>query len=135
MCVSSFKKGFTSLSLKTRLLGEKQHRSTLPAAACYNNSTTTRRTSSSGGGGGGGGGGRLDWRHQLQLWALANLRGAAKLPLFTRPWISRWRSLWLPGGCFVSYIFQWPFPRLKLDRQPGSKAHSCALPMVRRERS
>ena len=37
----------------------------------------------------------LDWRHQLQLWALANLRGAAKLPLFTRPWISRWRSLWL----------------------------------------
>ena len=51
MCVSSFKKGFTLLSLKTRLLGEKQHRSTLPAAACYNNSTTTRRTSSSGGGG------------------------------------------------------------------------------------
>ena len=28
MCVSSFKKGFTSLSLKTRLLDEKQHRST-----------------------------------------------------------------------------------------------------------
>ena len=51
MCVSSFKKGFTSLSLKTRLLGEKQHRSTLAAAASYNNSTTVRRTSSSGGGG------------------------------------------------------------------------------------
>ena len=51
MCVSSFKKGFTSLSLKTRLLGEKQHRSTLAAAASYNNSTTIRRTSSSGGGG------------------------------------------------------------------------------------
>ena len=52
MCVLSFKEGFTSLSLKTRLLGEKKHPGALYNYYYYTTHyyTTIRRTSSKGGG-------------------------------------------------------------------------------------
>ena len=54
MCVSSCKEGFTSLSLKTRLLGEKKHPGALYNYYYYYYTThyytTIRRTSSKGGG-------------------------------------------------------------------------------------